>query len=223
MNIINSNIKFNGDKSGGNNPNKIIVHHAESSKCSVYDIDRWHKERGWCGIGYHYFIRKDGSIYTGRPENWTGAHCIPDNKNSIGICLEGRLQTEEVTTSQYNALIELIQAIQKRRGNLPVYGHKERDNTDCPGNFPLDKLRNDLKQGGASDFIINAQVVNVSSKLNVRKIPNGIIIGSLSPNEKVMIKWVDSDYLGWYYIKYKVDGTNKYKEGYVSSKYIKRL
>lgn len=224
MEINQSGIKFNGNKAGGNNPKKIIVHHAESSNCSVYDIDRWHKNNGWCGIGYHYFIRKDGSIWTGRPEDWTGAHCIPDNTSSIGICLEGRLGQEEVTPVQYDSLLHLIKDIESRRGKLPVYGHKERDNTDCPGNFPLNKLRADLegeiKPNPTTKY---GQVINVSSYLNVRETPNGKIIGKIFPNEKVEIKWVDSDHLGWYYIRYKVDGTNRYKEGFVSSKYLKRI
>ena len=30
-------------------------------------IDKWHKERGWSGIGYHYVIKRDGQIELGRP------------------------------------------------------------------------------------------------------------------------------------------------------------
>ena len=64
-------------------PNKIILHHAEASSCTVYDIHNWHIKNGWTGIGYHYFIRKDGNIYKGRPENAIGAHCINNNSSSI--------------------------------------------------------------------------------------------------------------------------------------------
>lgn len=226
MKIIQSNIHFNGNKTGGNNPKEIIVHHSEHSTANVYDIDRWHKDKGWCGIGYHYFIDKQGNIYTGRPEDWTGAHCIDHNTKSIGICLQGRLQTEKVTDPQYKALLWLIQDIKNRRGNMPVYGHKELNSTDCPGNLDLDKLRRDLNNEvvdtNDDEYRENATVVNVSSYLNVRSKPSDEIIGKLFPNERLQVNWVDSDYLGWYYVTYRVNGTNKLKSGYVSAKYIKK-
>ena len=151
MNINRSNIKFNGLKYG-NNPNKIIIHNADHPNCSVYDIDKWHKNQGWSGIGYHYFIRKDGSIWTGRAENAIGAHTINQNSSSIGICLEGAFMREKPTRAQLNSLYELIADIRKRRGNLPVYGHTDFNNTDCPGkNFPLSEFKNNsYRPTGAS-------------------------------------------------------------------------
>ncbi|EHR0219033.1 N-acetylmuramoyl-L-alanine amidase [Clostridium perfringens] len=142
MYINQSNIKFNGLRYG-NDPNKIIIHNADATSCSVYDIDRWHKGNGWSGIGYDYFIGKDGSVWTGRPENAIGAHTIGQNSSSIGICLEGALMKEKPTRAQLNSLYELIADIRARRGNLPVYGHKDFNNTDCPGvNFPLEQFKN---------------------------------------------------------------------------------
>ncbi|ELC8383178.1 MAG: N-acetylmuramoyl-L-alanine amidase [Clostridium perfringens] len=142
MYINQSNIKFNG-LNYGNNPNKIIIHNADHPNCSVYDVDRWHKGNGWSGIGYHYFIRKDGSVWTGRPENAKGAHTIGQNSSSIGICLEGALMREKPTRAQLNSLYYLIADIRARRGNLSVYGHKDFNNTDCPGaNFPLEQFKN---------------------------------------------------------------------------------
>ena len=75
MNIIDSNLKFR-ELAYGNNPGKIILHHAAATNCSIEDIHNWHLNNGWSGCGYHYFIRKNGSIYKGRPENSLGAHCI---------------------------------------------------------------------------------------------------------------------------------------------------
>ncbi|MDU2317535.1 MAG: N-acetylmuramoyl-L-alanine amidase [Clostridium perfringens] len=142
MYINQSNIKFNGLRYG-NDPNKIIIHNADATSCSVYDIDRWHKGNGWSGIGYDYFIRKEGSVWTGRPENAIGAHTIGQNSSSIGICLEGAFMREKPTRAQLNSLYELIADIRVRRGNLPVYGHKDFNNTDCPGiNFPLEQFKN---------------------------------------------------------------------------------
>ena len=43
----------------------IVLHHAEASTCTAEQVDQWHKENGWSGIGYHFFVRKDGRIYRG--------------------------------------------------------------------------------------------------------------------------------------------------------------
>lgn len=53
------------------------------------EIDRWHKGRGWAGIGYHYVIDRDGSIANGRDLNKIGAHVTGHNTGSVGICLIG--------------------------------------------------------------------------------------------------------------------------------------
>lgn len=42
--------------------NRIILHHAEALRCSAEDIHRWHLANGWSGAGYHFLVRKDGSI-----------------------------------------------------------------------------------------------------------------------------------------------------------------
>lgn len=65
MQIINTNLPTNGSFNRRNNTDEIILHHAEASHASVEEVNRWHLERGWTGIGYHFYIRKDGRIYRG--------------------------------------------------------------------------------------------------------------------------------------------------------------
>ncbi|WP_415328514.1 N-acetylmuramoyl-L-alanine amidase [Clostridium perfringens] len=65
------------------------MHNTDHQNCRVYDVNRWSKGNGRSGIGYHYFIRKVGCVWNGRPENAKGAHTIGKNSLSIGICLEG--------------------------------------------------------------------------------------------------------------------------------------
>ena len=103
MNIIETNLSWNGQLTLCNIPKMIVDHHAEASSCTIQDIDRWHKERGWAGCGYHYLVRKDGSIYRGRPENAEGAHCLGYNTVSIGICFEGSYMTETMPDVQKQA------------------------------------------------------------------------------------------------------------------------
>lgn len=72
--------------------NEIIVHCSDTrpdQDITAKDIHKWHKKQGWDGIGYHFFIRLDGTIEAGRPINRDGAHCYGHNKKSIGICYAG--------------------------------------------------------------------------------------------------------------------------------------
>ena len=112
MNIINSNINFVTSKLAyGNKPDTIVLHHAEASHCSVYDVDQWHKANGWAGIGYQYFVTKTGQVYTGRPENAIGAHCPGQNDHSIGICAEGSYMSETMPEAQKQAIVDLCKYI----------------------------------------------------------------------------------------------------------------
>ena len=54
---------------------RIVLHHA-AGRGSVEDIHKSHLNNGWSGIGYHFYIRRDGNIYQGRPLDNIGAHCL---------------------------------------------------------------------------------------------------------------------------------------------------
>lgn len=137
MQIHDANLKHNGNWSYRNSTSEIILHHAEASHASVEDINRWHLERGWAGIGYNYYVRKDGTIWRGRPECAVGAHAKGHNDKSIGICCEGAYMSEHMPAAQLAALKDLIRDIMSRYGKLKLLRHKDVNETDCPGvNFP---------------------------------------------------------------------------------------
>lgn len=137
MNIHDANLKRNGNWSYRSSTSEIILHHAEASRASVEDVNSWHIERGWAGIGYHYYVRKDGTIWRDRPEWAVGAHAVGHNDKSIGICCEGAYMTETMPAAQLSALKGLICDIMSRYGNLELLRHKDVNSTDCPGvNFP---------------------------------------------------------------------------------------
>ena len=161
MNIIDVGLKFKS-LSYGNKPSKLVLHHAEASKCTVQDIHSWHLNNGWSGIGYHYFIRKDGSIYRGRPDGAIGAHCQGSNTGSLGICFEGNYMKETMPTAQYNAGIDLIKYLRGKYGNLTIYGHKELLATECPGSkFPLADFKNLKKnEETATGYIVTTYLPN---------------------------------------------------------------
>lgn len=143
MNIIDKSLKFKS-LTYGNNPKMGLLHHAEWSNCSVEDIHHCHiVDKGWSGIGYHYFVRKDGSIYKGRPDNAIGAHCKDHNTNTLGICAEGDYMKEIMPVAQKQAIIALCIYLKNKYPRIVFKGHKEAPyETNCPGiNYPLAEIK----------------------------------------------------------------------------------
>lgn len=137
MQIIETNLPTNGSFSRRNRTDEIILHHAEASRASVEEVNRWHLERGWTGIGYHFYIRKDGTIYRGRPEWAVGAHAQGHNSRAVGICCEGSYMTETMPRAQFDALVGLVREEMAKYPGAKVLRHKDVNETDCPGvNFP---------------------------------------------------------------------------------------
>ena len=124
----------------------IIVHCTATPldrAVTVDDIDRWHKARGWKGIGYHYVVDLEGKVHVGRPLDQTGAHCLGHNAHSIGVCYVGGLDAQgrpadTRTPKQKEAIRKLIGMLQKKYPNAKVYGHRHFNNTACPC-FDADK------------------------------------------------------------------------------------
>lgn len=103
------------------------------------EIDQWHKARGWTGIGYHYVIRRDGTVESGRKENSVGAHAQGVNSTSIGICLVGGVNAKghpdvNYTPAQWDALDTLVSDLKYNYLNAQVIGHRDVPGTkkDCP-------------------------------------------------------------------------------------------
>lgn len=110
-----------------------------SQRVSVEDIDRWHKAQGWSGIGYHWYVDRDGHIFPGRSEREAGAHVIGYNHCSIGICYEGGLDeqgnsADTRTPSQKAALLFIIKDLKQSYPNAIVLGHRDFPGVhkDCP-------------------------------------------------------------------------------------------
>lgn len=121
--------------------NKIIIHCSatpEGKNFTVEDIRRWHRERGFNDIGYHYVIYLDGSIHKGRDESLVGAHCVGQNQTSIGICYIGGVATDGKTAkdtrteAQKQAIRKLVKELQAKYPNVTVHGHNEFASKACP-------------------------------------------------------------------------------------------
>ena len=128
----------------------IVQHYSATpieSDFSAADIDAMHRQRGFREIGYHYFIRKNGKVETGRdlsqPGKFeVGAHCKGSNSNSIGICVEGgvtlaakNVGVDNRTPAQIKAQVALIRELLVRFPNAKVEGHRDMPGaaTQCPG------------------------------------------------------------------------------------------
>ena len=82
------------------------------------------------GVGYHYVIRRDGTIEPGRPEWMVGAHCVNHNAHSIGICYEGgydaRGQPDDTRTpAQKAAMRKLLEELHGRYPKAVILGHHD--------------------------------------------------------------------------------------------------
>lgn len=111
----------------------IIIHCSESPNGrndTAEDIHRWHKEKGWDGIGYHWVITTDGKLQAGRPEYWQGAHASGHNENSIGICLIG---TDEFNDDQWEILTNKLREYKIKYPDVKIIGHNEVSDKTCPG------------------------------------------------------------------------------------------
>lgn len=111
----------------------IVVHTAADFRdegrrdTSALEIRAWHTARGWNDIGYHYVVRRDGRVETGRPEHQTGAHTRGLNHKSLGVCLSGHGDLQPMTEAQERALVRLLAQLCKKYKVPPerVIGHRE--------------------------------------------------------------------------------------------------
>lgn len=147
MKVIEANLPRKGNFTRRSKTDEVILHHAEASSATVWDINAWHLDNGWVGIGYHYYIRKDGSIYRGRPEWAVGAHATGHNDRSIGICCEGAYMTETMPAAQLASLKALLRDIMGRYGTLTLKRHRDVNATSCPGDrFPWAEVQDYMKE-----------------------------------------------------------------------------
>ena len=99
--------------------NEIILHCSatrEGKAFTLADIDRWHRERGWKGCGYHYVVGLDGVVEEGRSMEEAGAHCAGRNSSSIGICYIGGCDLvgkakDTRTEAQKAAMVKLVRRL----------------------------------------------------------------------------------------------------------------
>ena len=108
---------------------KFLVVHCSATPddmdIGVAEIDRWHKAKGWRGIGYHFVIRRDGTIEYGRPLSTPGAHAAGFNSKSIGICLVGGINDEGDPEDNFTAIQKTMLRSKLNELKFEKYKHAE--------------------------------------------------------------------------------------------------
>ena len=118
----------------------IVLHHtggAAGEDPSAAEIDAIHRGQRWLGVGYHYLIRKDGTVERGRPAPVVGAHTAGVNARSVGVALCGNFCEEEPTAAQVESCAMLL-AVLASAYDVPmdaahIVGHRDLAATACPG------------------------------------------------------------------------------------------
>lgn len=120
---------------------EIIVHcsaTAEGKDFGAKDIDLWHRAQGWDCIGYHYVVKLDGTVESGRDIEKVGAHCKGHNAHSVGICYiggvaaDGKTPKDTRTPQQKAALRLLVDNLKRVYPGSQVYGHRDFAKKACP-------------------------------------------------------------------------------------------
>ena len=114
--------------------NLIVVHCSATRSNQRFTVDmlrddhnaRFHGK----GVGYHYYIERDGQVYQTRPEEEVGMHAIGYNSHSIGICYEGGLDergntADTRTPAQRAAMIALLRSLKVDYPDADIRGHCE--------------------------------------------------------------------------------------------------
>lgn len=131
---------------------RYVFVHCSASDHAAHDniatMRRWHLARGWSDVGYHYFIRKDGTLEYGRPigrvpaaqggrnvfkkSTRPGAHPRAGNQGTVAICLHG-LEKDKFTEAQFRTLRALCKEIDRETPNqITFHGHNEVAPKACP-------------------------------------------------------------------------------------------
>lgn len=182
MNIVEKAYKWAMPLSKRATTDLLILHHSGTTTCTPDGVHSSHVGNGWAGIGYHYLVRKDGTIYRGRPEDTVGAHAYGANSHSIGVCFEGNYQAEQsMPAAQLAAGQALVADIKRRWGITKVIGHKDvaGSTTDCPGKyFPFDAIcATDNNTNTEEDIIMVAtQMIGNGDRGNAVRSMQGALI-----------------------------------------------
>lgn len=105
----------------------------------IATITEWHKARGFATVGYHLFIKRDGTRQKGRDLNDIGAHVVGYNHNSVGVCMAGGVAADaktpesNFTDKQWATLLITLRELHEEYPRAVIVGHRDLDpGKACP-------------------------------------------------------------------------------------------
>lgn len=113
---------------------RYLVVHCSATPASrdigVSEIRAMHKRQGWRDVGYHYVIRRNGTVEKGRPDTQPGAHVQGHNSHSLGICMVGGVKPDmtadcNFTPEQFRALRALLMQLRTKHPDTIICGHRD--------------------------------------------------------------------------------------------------
>jgi hypothetical protein len=125
-------------------PSSRVARTRASESAHLREIQRWHRERGFSTIGYHFVVSPTGRIFRGRPVDRQGAHVRAHNVGTIGIALMGDFELERATAAALASLDFVRRELVPGGADVPLLGHREHDGHEsnaCPGRFLAEATR----------------------------------------------------------------------------------
>ena len=103
------------------------------------DDVRGRRGNGWSRVGYHWVIRRDGTLESGVPEQRPGIHARGYNSDSLAVCLVGGSRGRiDYTPAQWACLASLVKDLAARNPTAQVVGHSNLDASKTCPNFDVD-------------------------------------------------------------------------------------
>lgn len=145
--IFSSRLTFKAPLDSREKTDYIVIHHSTvPNHQTVEEVHQWHLNRGWDGIGYHYFIQKDGKVFEGRPRDSKGALVPCINNRAIGICLEGNFNKETIGAKQWEACVKLA-ALLEMQYRAKTHQHGEFADISSPGiHFDFETFKSEVRK-----------------------------------------------------------------------------
>jgi N-acetyl-anhydromuramyl-L-alanine amidase AmpD len=115
----------------------LIIHHsavaptAGPQRIADYQVSKL----DWPGIGYHYLVGEDGTLYQGNTLETVSYHAVQANPTGVGICFLGDFSEQVPPQAQLQAGAHLVAWLLQELGLSwdAVKGHQEVMDTRCPG------------------------------------------------------------------------------------------
>jgi hypothetical protein len=123
---------------------RFVIHHSATKGGDPWAYAKHHVQtNGWPGIGYHFVIQKDGTIYQTQALTTISYGVANNNTGTVNICLTGDYEVETPPVAQITNLVYVLRHLASQLGPKPIYPHSHFTGTKCPGSKINTKIISD--------------------------------------------------------------------------------